>query len=124
MDVQPAQQSPSYDGIPTLSVEELGPDILNHRIERKNTGAKGFSLLVAIGLNSLVLLLLAWWTIVSFTEEEIELVVESGPVESLTQIDKKQFQKKQQTKPTPAAGIPGTAIDYICRGRSYGSFCD
>ncbi|MCP4848793.1 MAG: hypothetical protein GY899_12700 [Verrucomicrobiaceae bacterium] len=97
-------QSPAYEGIPTVAVAELDPEILKRGSERKNTGAKGFSLLVAIGLNVLVLLLLAWWTIASFTEEEIELIVESGQVESLTQVDKKQFQKKQQTKPTPAAG--------------------
>ena len=104
MDDPLPHQSPSYEGIPTLSLAEVDQDVLNQRIEQKSTGAKGLSLLVAIGLNALVLLLLAWWTIVSLTEDEVELILESGPVESVTKIDKKQFQKKQQTKPTPASG--------------------
>ena len=95
---------PSSDGTPALSIAEVDPAILNQAGERKSAGAKGVSLLVAICLNALVLLLLAVWTIMSFTEEEIELIVESGPVESLIQVDKKQFQQKQQTKPTPASG--------------------
>jgi hypothetical protein len=104
MDAPVSPHPPSYDGISTVSAADIDPEIFSQRVERNNIGAKGLSLAVAIGLNALVLLLLAWWTIMSFTEDEIELIVESGPVESLTQIDKKQFQKKQQTKPTPASG--------------------
>ena len=97
-------QLPSSDGTPSLSIAEIDPTILSQVKERKNTGAKGVSLLVAIGLNALVMILLAWWTIMSFTEEEIELIVESGPADSVTKVDKKQFQQKQRTKPTPASG--------------------
>ena len=55
MDAQVSQQPPSYDGISTVSVAEVDPEILSQGAKRNDTGAKSLSLAVAIGLNALVL---------------------------------------------------------------------
>ncbi len=66
--------------------------------------AKGLSLLMAIGINALILAALAWVAFKVVEVEEIEIAVSAGPVEAKTEIVPKEFQRQTRTKPKPASG--------------------
>ena len=72
--------------------------------ERKTGGAKGSALAIGIGVNALIFMLLAFWVLGGPKAEQVELILEAGTSDPKSQVDKKQFQNKQQTKPTPASG--------------------
>jgi len=78
--------------------------------EKKNTGAKIMSLLIAILLNATVLFVLMLISFTFFEEDEVELVVAQGPRDTKTNINKEQFQQRRQMKPTPASSSSSSPI--------------
>jgi len=106
MDPQPQAPYPQAPplGLDPQPVGYATQSLFPPEAEQHNAGAKGLSLAIALGINALILMALAWWTISHFQEEQIELVVETGKLETVTKVDKKEFQQKQQVKPQPPSG--------------------
>ena len=91
---------------PQLDPQESIEDVVN-RIEKRN---KAFSLFISIGMTSLLMVVLYFWAITAFQEEEIELVVAATQGEKDAQIEKKSFQQSVRQKPSRPSSKPSSAI--------------
>ncbi|MEC9036004.1 MAG: prenyltransferase/squalene oxidase repeat-containing protein [Verrucomicrobiota bacterium] len=89
-----------------LEPQESIEDVVK-KIEKRN---KAFSLAISIGFTVLIGVILYFWAITAFQEEEIELVVAATQGEKDAQIEKKSFQQSVRQKPSRPSSKPSSAI--------------
>tara|TARA_R110002051_G_scaffold26267_1_gene63272 strand:- start:1548 stop:1850 length:303 start_codon:yes stop_codon:yes gene_type:complete len=78
----------------------LEEDCIETIVRRQENRNKAISLAISIGAVSLLMLMLAWWTITILKSEQIDLVVSATQGEQNAVIDKKQFQNSVRHKPS------------------------
>ncbi len=89
-----------------LDPQESIEDVVKN-IEKKD---KITSLVISVAMTSLIMVLLYFWAITAFQEEEIELVVAATQGEKDAQIEKKSFQQSVRQKPSRPSSKPSSAI--------------
>ena len=85
-------------------------DSIETIVRRQENRSKAVSLGISISIISLLMVLLAWWTITALKSEQIDLVISATQSEQEANIDKKQFQNSVRHKPSRPSSRPSNAI--------------